>query len=206
MAYSADGGTILWSTSSSGVLRSQNLGAFERVTTLSASAIVASDRRNGSVSYAGSAANFYISTDEGRSFKKAGILGNAASIRDIAPHPTIAGEVWVSTDVGLFRSVDYGIGFARAGPDLTNTYQAAFGLGSGDKKFQVYAFGSGKAGSKLYASASNGSTWIDIQGEQGFGDISGCRLAGSGNVPGQVYVGTNGRGVFYGVFYGVFPA
>ena len=30
-----------------------------------------------------------------------------------------------------------------------------------------------------------------------FGSIAACKLAGSGNVAGQVYVGTNGRGTFY---------
>ena len=113
-------------------------------------------------------------------------------------HPSRAGEAWASTDAGVFQTRDFGATFTHVGRELTNTYQIAFGLASGNSsKYSVYAFGYGPAGPKLYASTSYGATWIDIQGDQGFGDISNCKLAGSGNVPGQVYVGTNGRSVFY---------
>ncbi|KAH8881501.1 glycoside hydrolase family 74 protein [Thozetella sp. PMI_491] len=198
VAYSADGTTILWSSSASGVLRSQSGGPFQKVTSVPALAVVAADRRNGSVFYTGSGGIFQVSADGGLTFAKGGTLGSATSIRDLATHPTQQGEVWASTDVGLFRSTDYGALFAKVGSDLTNTYQMAFGLGYGSLPWYTYAFGTGSAGPKLYARASSGSQWLDIQGGQGFGDISSCKLAGSGNVRGQVYIGTNGRGVFYG--------
>ncbi|KAI1452783.1 glycoside hydrolase family 74 protein [Annulohypoxylon moriforme] len=196
VAYSAKGDTVLWSTSSNGVQRSQNQGTFSASASLPSSAVIASDKQNNTVFYGGSAASFYISTDAGGSFTKAGSLGSATAVRDIAAHPTKAGELWVSTDVGIFHSTNYGSSFTQPSTDLKSTYQVALGKGSGTT-WNVYAFGTGSAGAKLYASADDGTTWTDIQGSQGFGSIDSCKLAGSGNTAGQVYVGTNGRGVFY---------
>ncbi|KAF6785724.1 glycoside hydrolase family 74 protein, partial [Colletotrichum sojae] len=61
----------------------------------------------------------------------------------------------------------------------------------------VYAFGTGSAGRKLYGSSDLGASWVDLQGSQSFGAIDSAKLAGSGNEENLVYVGTNGRGVFY---------
>ncbi|KAI1204081.1 glycoside hydrolase family 74 protein [Annulohypoxylon truncatum] len=197
IAYSAKGDTVLWSTSSSGVQLSKNQGTFSATSSLPSSAVIASDKQNNTVFYGGSAASFYVSTDAGALFSKAGSLGSATAVRDIAAHPTKAGEVWVSTDVGVFHSTDYGSSFTQPSTTLQNTYQVALGKGSGTT-WNVYAFGTGSAGARLYGSADDGATWTDIQGDsQGFGSIDSCKLAGSGNTAGQVYVGTNGRGVFY---------
>ncbi|KAI2468622.1 glycoside hydrolase family 74 protein [Annulohypoxylon bovei var. microspora] len=196
VAYSAKGDTVLWSTSTSGVQLSANQGTFSAVSSLPSSAVIASDKQNNTVFYGGSEASFYVSTNTGTSFAKAGSLGSATAVRDIAAHPTKAGEVWVSTDAGIFHSTDYGSSFAQVSTTLKNTYQVALGKGSGST-WNVYAFGTGSAGAKLYGSADSGATWTDIQGSQGFGSIDSCKLAGSGNTAGQVYVGTNGRGAFY---------
>lgn len=196
LAYGADADTILWSSSSSGVLRSQYQSTFAAVTGLSSGAVIASDKRNGTVFYAGSSGSFYVSADTGSSFTTAGSLGSATSVVDIAPHPTVAGTVYVSTDKGIFKSTNYGTSFAQLSTTLSATQQISLGLGSGST-WNIYAFGTGPSGNKLYASADDGSTWTDIQGTQGFGAISSCKVAGSGNTAGQVYVGTNGRGVFY---------
>lgn len=166
---------------------------------LPSGAVIAADKRNNTVFYAGSGSAFYRSTDSGATFTAvASALGSdVTTVKDIVAHPKVAGEVWVSTNAGLFRSTNYGSTFSSVGAgSLTRTEQVAFGLGEGSK-WNVYAFGVGAAGPKLYASADAGATWVDIQGDQGFGAISANRVVGSSNVAGQVYVGTNGRGVFY---------
>jgi xyloglucan-specific exo-beta-1,4-glucanase len=206
VAYSADGDTILWSSSNGGVLRSENQGPFSPVASLPSGAVIAADRRNNSVFYAASSsssgAKFYRSADAAATFSSISIpaftAAGAKSVRDIAPHPVVAGEVWVSTDKGLFRSVDFGETFTPVGQGvLTLTEQVSLGKGKGDS-WNVYAFGVGPSGAKLYASADGGQTWVDIQGErQGFGAMGANRVVGSGNLEGVVYVGTNGRGVFY---------
>lgn len=196
VAYSADADTVIWSSSAGGVLRSQYQSSFTAVSSLPSGAVIATDKRSNTYVYGASAGAFYVSKDTGATFAKAGALGAATSVRDIAAHPTTAGEVWVSTDVGIFRSTDYGATFTQATSAITGVQQIALGLGSGTN-WVVYAFGTGSAGNKLYASSDLGATWTDIQGSQGFGSISSCKLAGSGNKAGQVYVGTNGRGAFY---------
>ncbi|KAI0907399.1 glycoside hydrolase family 74 protein [Ustulina deusta] len=197
VAYSANADTILWSTSANGVQRSQYTSSFTSVSSLPATAVIAADKQDNAMFYAGYSSTFYVSKDTAVTFTAGGALSGASSVRAIAAHPTTAGEVWVSTDVGIFRSTDYGASFTKVSTGLTNTYQVALGLGSGST-WNVYAFGTGSAGARLYGSGDTGATWTDIQGSsQGFGAIDSCKLAGSGNTAGQVYVGTNGRGVLY---------
>ncbi|KAK8030170.1 glycoside hydrolase family 74 protein [Apiospora rasikravindrae] len=199
VAMSADGETIVWSASPGGVLRSAGgKEAFKTVASLPEGAVVASDKQNATVFYGASGAKFYVSTDAGRTFAvAAGKLGEAKTIRDVAAHPVRAGDVWVSTDAGVFHSTDYGASFAATSTALKNAQQVALGVGNVRDGWNVYAFGEGAAGARLYGSADGGKSWTDIQGDaQGFGNIATGKLAGSGNVAGLVYVGTNGRGVF----------
>ncbi|KEY69459.1 hypothetical protein S7711_02000 [Stachybotrys chartarum IBT 7711] len=197
VAYSANADVIVWSTGGSGVVRSVSGAAFAAVASLPSGTIVASDKRNSTYFYAGSGASFYVSSNSGSSFAVAGALTGATSVRDIVAHPIRAGEVLVSTDLGVFRSTNFGASFTRLAGSVTDTQQISFGLGAGSN-WNVYAFGHGSAGARLYGTPNLGTTWTDIQGGiQGFGNINSCDVVGSGNVPGQVYVGTNGRGVFY---------
>lgn len=200
VAYSANADTILWSTSGNGVQVSTYSAAFSAVSSLPASAVIASDKQNNTVFYGASGSSFYISTNKGVSFTATGALTGAKAIRSIAAHPKKAGEVWVSTDVGIFKSTTYGSSFTKVSTTITSAWAISLGLGSSGAagQWNVYAFGTGPAGNRLYGSGDAGKTWTDIQGaSQGFGAISGTVLAGSGNTPGQVFVGTNGRGVMY---------
>ncbi|KAK3995910.1 Xyloglucanase [Cladorrhinum sp. PSN332] len=199
VAYSADADTILWSSGNAGVLRSQHQGTFTAVASLPSEAVIASDKRNNSVFYAGSGSTFYRSTDIGATFTAvSSALGSAVTaVKDIVAHPIVAGELLVSTNAGLFRSTNFGVSFTQIGASkISNTEHVAFGKGEGST-WNIYAFGSGASGNKLYASADTGATWVDIQGSQGLGAISANRVVGSSNVAGQVYIGTNGRGVLF---------
>ncbi|KAM0546475.1 hypothetical protein ACHAPJ_010833 [Fusarium lateritium] len=196
VAYSADGDTILWSTGNKGVVRSQKEATFSAVSSLPSGAVIASDKRDNAYFYAASGSKFYVSKNSASSFAEGGSLGSAKEVKDIAAHPAKAGDVWVSTDVGVFHSTDSGSTFTKVATTLTDTEQIALGRGSGSN-WNVYAFGTGSAGRKLYGSKDLGKTWVDIQGSIGFGAIDSARLAGSGNEEGLVYVGTNGRGVFW---------
>ncbi|KAF3761720.1 glycoside hydrolase family 74 /Carbohydrate-binding module family 1 [Cryphonectria parasitica EP155] len=198
VAYSANADTILWSSATSGVMRSQYQSTFATVSTLSSGAVIASDKRNGTVFYGAVSGAFYVSTDTGSTFTKGGALGSASSVVQIVAHPTTAGTVYVSTNLGIFKSTNYGASFSQLSTTITATQQISLGLPASGSTWYLYAFGDGPDGNKLYASADDGSTWTDIQGSQGFGAISGAKLVGSGNQAGQVYVGSGvGRGVYY---------
>ncbi|KAF4980342.1 hypothetical protein FZEAL_3623 [Fusarium zealandicum] len=196
VAYSADADTILWSSGNQGVLRSNNQGNFASVSGLPSGSIIASDRRDNKYFYAASGSKFYVSSNTGSSFSSGAAVGSATAIRDITVHPTKAGDVWVSTDAGVFHSTNFGTAFTKVSTSLTNTHQLAIGRGAGSN-WNLYVFGAGSAGLKLYGSGDLGKTWTDIQGSITFGAIDGARLEGSGNNAGQVYVGTNGRGIFW---------
>ncbi|KAL0942967.1 glycoside hydrolase family 74 protein [Colletotrichum truncatum] len=196
VAYSADADTILWSTATLGVQRSQHQGSLTVVSSIPAGAVVASDKRNNTVFYGGSGSSFYRSTNTGSSFSTAGSLPGASEIRHVEAHPTKAGDVWVSTNAGIFHSTDYGSSFTLVSTTLTNTNKVALGKGSGSN-WNLYAFGTGPAGRRLYGSSDLGASWVDLQGSQSFGAIDSVKLAGSANEENLVHVGTNGRGVFY---------
>lgn len=196
VAYSADGSTVLWSTATKGVQRSQNEKALAGISSLPAGAHVASDKQNSNTFYGASAAKFYKSSDSGATFSTSGSFLNATVIRHIAAHPAKGGDVFVSTDVGIFHSTDSGSSFSRLTTTVTNTSQIALGKGSGSG-WNLYAFGNGPQGRRLYGSPDTGVTWTDVQGSQSFGAVDSLRLAGSGNVANLAYVGTNGRGVFF---------
>jgi xyloglucan-specific exo-beta-1,4-glucanase len=198
VAYSADGDTVIWTTSTGSVIRSVGSAAFAAVSSLPSGSQVFADRRDNKIFYAFSGTTLYKSTDAGATFAKApAAAASAKAIRDIAAHPTVSGEVYVSTDVGVFRSTDGLASLTKLGASLTSSFQISLGVGASG--WNLYAFGFGAAGARLYGSADGGATWTDIQGDkQSFGAVDGARLAGSGNVAGQVYVGTNGRGVLVG--------
>ncbi|KAK7708134.1 Xyloglucanase [Diaporthe eres] len=195
VAYSADGDVILWSTLNEGVLASRDQGELENVT-LPASSVIASDKKNNTVFYAGSKATFYVSTDGAATFTESSPLANATEIRHIAAHPTVAGEIWVSTDAGILHSTDFGQTFSPLSSSPSNAHAVSVGKGDGTA-WNLYVFGNGAEGKKLYASADSGATWVDIQGSYSFGAIDGAALVGSANEANVVYVGTNGRGVMY---------
>ena len=198
VAYSASGDTVLWSTANEGVLRSQNTSSFASVSDLPATALIASDKQNNSYFYAAYASTFYVSSNTGQTFASGGSLGGASQINYIAVHPTVAGHVYVSTNAGIYQSTSAGSSFTLLTSALTDVQQIALGVGcESPSPWHLYAFGTGAEGARLYGSADNGKTWADLQRSQSFGELAACTLAGSGNVPGLVYVGTNGRGVFY---------
>ena len=98
VAISADADTVLWRTGSNGVLVSQYTNAFTAVSSLPADVAIASDKVKNTNFYAASANKFYVSTNTGASFTvSAGTLGSSTSANDIVVHPTVTGDVWVST-------------------------------------------------------------------------------------------------------------
>ncbi|PGH22974.1 hypothetical protein AJ80_02889 [Polytolypa hystricis UAMH7299] len=197
VALSADADSALWSASSGVVV--VRSGSQSQVTSLPTGAAIASDKRNGTVFYAGHGNRFFLSVDSGSTFTSVSTLGSAQAVRDVVVNPTLAGDVWVSTDDGIFHSTDYGKTFKKTDKSVTDAYALALGKGPG-KYWNVYGVIS-RNGSpiELFMSNDTGKNWNKIQGTRGFGAAGGIFLAASKDTSGLVFVGTNGRGAFYGL-------
>lgn len=112
IALSADGDTVLWRTSANGVQVSQYTNPFAAVPSLPSDAAIASDKKNNSIFYGASGSKFYLSTDGGKSFSSPATLGSSTSPSKVIVNPGVTGDIWVSTDKGIFHSTDSGSTFA----------------------------------------------------------------------------------------------
>jgi xyloglucan-specific exo-beta-1,4-glucanase len=206
VAISADADTVLWSTSSSGVQVSTSQATFSSVTSLPATAVIASDKKTNSLFYASYAGKFYVSTDTAKTFTSKVTLGSSTASNYIAVNPNTAGDIWVSTDKGLFHSTNNGNSFtAIAG--IAAAWRIALGAPAKSGGYPaVYAAATISGTSTLFRSDDAGANWIQISdAKHGFALASSMILAADLTIYGRVYVGTNGRGIFYGDVAGAAP-
>ncbi|KAL0961281.1 hypothetical protein HGRIS_006241 [Hohenbuehelia grisea] len=206
VAYSADADTILWRTSSNGVQVSQYQGSFSAVSSLPAGAVIASDKKTNSIFYGASGSTFYVSTDTGKTFSAKGSLGSSTAPHKIAVNLNVAGDVWVSTDKGLFHSTNSGTTFTAV-----SSVSQAWGIGLGAPKTAggypaIFAAAIIDGTTGYFRSDDAGVNWVQIDdAKHRFGAISPNPISGDPRVYGRVYIGTNGRGIFYGDASGTPP-
>ncbi|KAK6353690.1 hypothetical protein TWF696_005652 [Orbilia brochopaga] len=198
IALSAGGDIMVWSPSNMAPIRSQYTNAFTTISALPQGAAIAADRRNNTVFYAGSTNKFYRSTDGAVSFTATATLGSATTVYKIVPNPTLAGDVWVSTSDGLYRSQNYGSSFTKIGGPTVGGH---FDLGAPKTSGAYWSIAGfftidGVAG--VYRTDDAGVNWVRINDAYGFGAADANRVAVDYKVYGRVFVGTNGRGIFYG--------
>ncbi|KIP12012.1 carbohydrate-binding module family 1 protein [Phlebiopsis gigantea 11061_1 CR5-6] len=198
VAISADGDIVLWSSSSNGVQVSQYTNAFTTVSTLPAGAAIASDKKVDSIFYAGSGSSFYLSTDGGKTFTATSKLGSSSSVSKVIVNPSVTGDVWVSTDTGLFHSTNNGTTFTAIS-GVTQAWSISLGAPATTGGYPA-VFAIANIGSVGYfRSDDQGSTWVQINdAAHGFGSAGANVISGDPRIYGRVYVGTNGRGIFYG--------
>jgi len=193
VAYGADGVNIVWISGS--VYRFSN-GAQSTIS-LTFSAKVASDKVNGNYFYAADQNNVYVSSDGGATWPVSTSLANYG-VNAVVVHPKVAGDVWVSTSNGLYHSTDFGKTFSKISA-VTSSYAIALGKGTGSYP-GVCGFVSTTRSTTLQVSADMGATWTVISDlGHGFGASGGDCVAASWDTNGLVFVGTNGRGIFYGL-------
>jgi xyloglucan-specific exo-beta-1,4-glucanase len=89
-------------------LVSRYTAAFSAVSSLPSGSIIASDKLNNSIFYAASGSKFYISTNNGVTFTSPSTLGSSQYPVEIAVNTKTSGDLWVSSDVGLFHSSNFG--------------------------------------------------------------------------------------------------
>jgi photosystem II stability/assembly factor-like uncharacterized protein len=148
---------------------------------------------------------FFRSSDGGANFAHVSTLpsqGEAHTVyHRVQAVPGKGGEVWCALDdKGLFRSTNGGDSFTQ----LFGVEQAvdiSFGAPMpGTSSAAVYIVGRIKGETdpalSVYRSVDNGQSWTRIDGPD-LGWASVVAIAADRQVPGRVFVGTNGRGIYF---------
>lgn len=200
IAITADGAAILWAPAGAAALyRSTDGGqAWSEVTGVPKGSVLAADRINANVVYAfaPSDGKLYRSQDQGASFT-AVATNLEKRCRVLFAHPTVEGDLWLGGDKGLFRSTDGGVTWT---PVAGVAFARAISMGkakTADGYPAIYLAGTVGAGRGVFRSDDAGASWTEItDAQRQFGLVQ--TVAGDMRQYGRVYLGTNGRGVFYG--------
>jgi len=141
----------------------------------------------------------YKSADAGASFtaSASGLPGSGSALVSVPGQP---GELWLACgDGGLLHSADAGLTF-RASPAIKQASLFAVGKPApGSRAAALYLDGALADGTKgFFRSLDAGLSWRNITDpRQPVGDSPNA-MAASSDTFGLVFVGTNGRGVYYG--------
>jgi len=166
------------------------------------------DRANAKKFYALDAANAQIlaSTDGGATFTTqpaaglpiggGGGRGNGGGAKLLAT-PGKENDLWLLSNRRLLHSLDGGKTFAPTSPDAT-IYTMGFGQAPPGRDFPaLYMTGDYQKTSGIFRSDDSGATWIRINDDQHQYGNYPTVVIGDPRVYGRVYIGTNGRGIFY---------
>jgi len=217
VAISGDGKTIAWAPSDIAPVISNDSGASwtrasgSGLPSLPVGVQVFSDGSSSNVFYAWNAANggFYSSTDKGVSWHASvntGLPGvpsylssHAAAVTGV-PGEAKAGDVWIATPNGLFRSTTYGATWARINAaSVTSAVSVGFGKAvTGSHYPTVYLSGTVNGVTGVFRSTNVGTTWVQINDAlHQWGGVS--LVVGDPRTFGTVYIGPGeARGIIYG--------
>lgn len=151
-------------------------------------------------------AGFYISRDGGASFEKItgnGLPSNSTNNYGIKTVPGQRGAIWLYiNNNGLYTSSDFGSSFTKVN-NVVKATCLAFGKSKPDSPYPATVYlwgiiaGDTQPENSLYMSDDMGKTWIRINDEKHkFGRLTS--IEGDGQVYGRIYIGTSGRGIYYG--------
>jgi xyloglucan-specific exo-beta-1,4-glucanase len=215
VAVGANGGTIVWSPSSSSdtlsrpVSYSTDLGATWRASKgIPEKARVSSDRVNAKKFYGFSNGTFYVSVDGGATFTPSAAKGLPTNLSsNFKAMHGVEGDIWIGAAAdnshpentfGLWHSIDSGATFTK----LNNVQEAAtigFGKAAPGKEYMAlysYAKINNKYG--VYRSDDVGATWVRINDDKNQFGSANATITGDQRVYGRVFVGTNGLGIVIG--------
>ncbi len=195
IAVSADGATFVWAPRDAKPSYSRDRGtSWTACAGYTSGTRVAADRVNPSRFYASSGARMYMSSDGGATF----VLQNDMAPSGL-PRPVfgVEGELWVTTNAGLFHSQSSGATWTPS-PQVNGGVAVGFGMAAQGRTYPaVYFAGSVSGIWGIHRSDDSGATWQRIDDpEHQFGAVS-C-LTGDPRRYGRVYFGTDGRGILYG--------
>lgn len=164
MAVSADGTSILWRTGTGRVLVSGTTAWFADVYSLPGGSVIAADKKDAKIFYGASDSSFYLSKDAGWTFYKSGTIASSSSPYKIAVHPTVAGDIWVSTNTGLFHSTNFGSTF-KAISNVSRAWDIAIGAASSSGRYPaVFAVAKVSGMGGIYRSDDAGVSLPPLRG------------------------------------------
>lgn len=206
ISVSADGGTMLVATPAP--LRTRDGGkTWLRVEGLPGSTRATADKVDPARFYAVSDAHVLGSRDGGAHFAPLPGRGlpadlSAARIRNreqqstLVASPFAAGELWLRLGDRLWRSTDGGTSFRPASGALQ---VEQFGLGKGVGAVpMLFAIGTLADVRGVWRSDDLGQHWARINDDAHQWGLRFRVISGDPRMVGRVYVGTDGRGIFYG--------
>lgn len=199
VAVNADGTVIYWTNNTAAaVFKSEDNG--ENWTQLDkpfAKAQIECDCINPDVLYVYTSGSLYISTDKGATFKSSSLFIPEGGV--IVPNPEKEGELWLASNFGgVFLITDFGNGELKR-TNIQSAVQVAVGAPEAEgKPMTLYAIGTNNGIYGIWRSTDQGESWQRINDDMHqFGAI-GTSLAADRKVFGQVYFGSNGRGILMG--------
>jgi len=217
VAISGDGKTIVWAPSDTVAQVSNDSGStWTKVTDSTSSPLpvgvqLLSDGASPNVFYAWNSANgaFYSSTDKGVSWHASVNAGLPSVPSYLSSHATTvtgipgeakAGDVWIATPNGLYRSTTYGATWAPVDAGtVTSASSVGFGKAvTGSHYPTVYLSGTVNGVTGVFRSTNAGATWVQINDT--LHQWGGATLViGDPRIFGMVYVVPNeARGIIYG--------
>lgn len=167
------------------MLVSQFTNAFIAVPSLPSDAVIASDKKNNSVFYGASGASFFLSTDGGKTFTAKGSLGSSTSPAKIVVNLGVTGDVWVSTDKGLFHSTDSGTSFSTIA-GVSQAWAIALGAPAKTGGYPAIFAAANVGGVGYFRSDDQGANWVQINdASHGFGSASSNCLTADPRIYGR---------------------
>lgn len=198
-AVNSDGSVIYWTNSSAAaVFKSEDNGkSWVQLEKTLAKPKLAADCFNPDVLYAYTSGALYISKDRGETFKVSPLFIPEGC--EIVASPEKEGELWLATAYGgVFLVTDYGEGECIK-KNIQSASQVAIGAPETEGgPMTLYAIGTNNSIYGIWRSTDSGESWQRINDDMHqFGAI-GTSLAADQKVFGQVYFGSNGRGILMG--------
>jgi hypothetical protein len=200
VAISANGSTIVWAPSGQAAYYSTSNGSSWTLATLvGGSALptggtILSDKVNPNYFYywtensSDNSWTLYISSNGGHTFAASagGALGTGNPT--VVVNPTVAGQLWLGTYVGIYESTNFGASFSHPYSYSTNVSSLAVGAAAPGSSYPaIYIYGTpvGDSFEGIYRSDDGGNTWLLLNNSsQQWGGV----MAADPNVFGRVYV------------------
>jgi xyloglucan-specific exo-beta-1,4-glucanase len=112
-------------------------------------------------------------------------LGSSSSSNTVIVHPSVTGDIWVSTDAGLFHSTNNGSSFASIS-GVSQAWSISLGAPAKTGGYPAIFAAANIGGVGYFRSDDAGLNWVKINdATHGFGSASANVVAGDPRIYGR---------------------